>query len=33
VGTTITNGARTADMDTDKPISTSAMGAAVLERL
>jgi 3-isopropylmalate dehydrogenase len=33
VDTAITDGARTADMDTDKPISTSAMGAAVLERL
>ena len=29
----ITAGARTADMVTDKPISTGQMGAAVLERL
>jgi 3-isopropylmalate dehydrogenase len=29
----ITDGARTADMVTDKPISTGQMGAAVLERL
>jgi 3-isopropylmalate dehydrogenase len=33
VDAAITDGARTADMGTDKPISTSAMGAAVLERL
>ena len=33
VDAAVTAGARTADMNTDKPISTSAMGAAVLERL
>jgi 3-isopropylmalate dehydrogenase len=29
----VTDGARTADMNTESPISTSAMGAAVLERM
>ena len=29
----ITDGARTADMNTESPISTGAMGAAVLERM